>query len=114
LINYHHLGGRSGTYPLPLKDTIFCKDVNLTLYEADRECIEQIKAKENNAFGKVNVIPYCVSSRRGVGDFILIIIQQQTHFTSSMKTSKIIAEYLNIYLGSIVLVMLVKKLKQNQ
>lgn len=71
MINYHHLGGRSGTYPLLLKDTIFCKDVNLTLYEADRECIEQIKAKENNAFGKVNVIPYCVSSKRGIGDLYI-------------------------------------------
>ena len=69
MINYHHLGGRGGTYPLPLKDTIFCKDVNLTLYEADRDCIKQIKAKENNAFRKINVIPYCVSSKSGKGDF---------------------------------------------
>ncbi len=43
MITYHHIGGRNGTYPLPLADSILLRDFHLALYDADENCFEQIE-----------------------------------------------------------------------
>ena len=67
MITYHHIGGRNGTFPIPVKGTGFSQDVHLVLYEADLDCFEQIMQAENASFGKVTVHPYCISETKKSG-----------------------------------------------
>ena len=67
MITYHHIGGRNGTFPVPLKDVSFSKDVHLVLYDADPDCYEQIVQSEKGAFGKVTVYPYCIGEKTTSG-----------------------------------------------
>jgi FkbM family methyltransferase len=69
MITYHHVGGRSGTFPLPLKGVSFSEDIHLILYDADCDCVEQIQHVENGEFGQVTVLPYCIGEKTGTGTF---------------------------------------------
>jgi FkbM family methyltransferase len=69
MITYHHIGGRSGTFPLPLKGTSFTKDVHLILYDADPDCLKQIEEAKNEGFGKVSVYPFCIADTTREGKF---------------------------------------------
>lgn len=65
-ISIHHVGGRGGEKPFPTLD-IFEKDFVNVLYEADRDCIEQIRAGYEACESELHVIPCCLgqSSRAG-------------------------------------------------
>ncbi|ATN67709.1 FkbM family methyltransferase [Coxiella burnetii] len=65
MITYHHIGGRNGTYPLPLADSILLRDFHLALYDADENCFEQMKKVEQEGWGKVSVYPYCIGKKTG-------------------------------------------------
>ena len=60
MITYHHIGGRNGTYPLPLKNSLLLSEFHLILYDADTNCFEQMKGVDQNSWGKVSVFPYCI------------------------------------------------------
>lgn len=71
MLTYHHIGGRNGTYPLPLKNGPLLKDFQLILYDADANCLAQMKDAEHDAWGKVTVFPYCIGEKTGTGNFNL-------------------------------------------
>lgn len=71
MITYHHIGGRNGTYPLPLKNSPFFNEFHLILYDADANCFEQMKGKEQDSWGKVDVYPYCIGGKTGKKPFHL-------------------------------------------
>jgi len=59
-----HIGGRSGSIGFP-KDTAFNDSIENIIFEADKNCIEQIKQKNPNA----KVYPYFIGEKRGKVDF---------------------------------------------
>jgi len=59
-----HIGGRSGSIGFP-KDTAFNDSIEYIIFEADKNCIEQIKQKNPNA----KVYPYFIGEKRGKVDF---------------------------------------------
>ena len=59
-----HIGGRSGTMPFP-RDTSFNDSIDHILFEADKDCIEQIKQRNPIA----RVFPYCISNKNMEGIF---------------------------------------------
>ena len=71
MITYHHIGGRNGTYPRPLKNGPLLNDFHLILYDADINCLEQMKHAEHYAWGKVDVYPYCIGGKTGTRPFHL-------------------------------------------
>lgn len=71
MITYHHIGGRNGTYPLPLKKGKILGDFHLILYDADSGCIKQMHLSEQGDWGKVSILPYCISGKTGRAPFYL-------------------------------------------
>ena len=71
MITYHHIGGRNGTYPLPLKKGILLKDFHLILYDADENCFEQMGKAAHDAWGEVSLYPYCIGGSSGKASFNL-------------------------------------------
>ncbi|MCH9770314.1 MAG: FkbM family methyltransferase, partial [Gammaproteobacteria bacterium] len=63
MITYHHIGGRNGTSSVPLTGAKFLQDFHLVFYDADENCIEQIRKSEKSDFGKVTVCPYCIGKQ---------------------------------------------------
>ena len=59
MITYHHIGGRNGTYPLPLADSIL-----LRYFHADENCFKQMKKVEQKGWWKFSVYPYCIGKNR--------------------------------------------------
>ena len=59
-----HIGGRSGSIGFP-KDTAFNDSIGYIIFEADKNCIEQIKQRNPNA----KVYPYFVGEKSGKVDF---------------------------------------------
>lgn len=71
MITYHHIGGRNGTYPLPLKTGPLLNEFHLVLYDADKDCFEQMKGQDHTAWGKVSVYPYGIGGKTGTQPFHL-------------------------------------------
>lgn len=71
MIIYHHIGGRNGTYPLPLRHGPLLNDFHLVLYDADENCFAQMKNVHNQDWGRIDVYPYCIGGYTGVGKFNL-------------------------------------------
>lgn len=71
MITYHHIGGRNGTYPLPLKNSPLLEEFHLILYDADANCFEQMKKTTQQAWGKVDVYPYCIGGKTEKRPFYL-------------------------------------------
>ena len=72
MITYHHIGGRNGTYPLPLKAGPLLKDFHLVLYDADDNCLQQMhKAQGDSEWGQLSIFPYCIGGETGQGLFHL-------------------------------------------
>ena len=69
MIVYHHIGGRNGTYPMPIKNGPLLNDFHLVLYEPDVSCIDHIKKNVNDQFKKVTVLPYCIGGETGKSTF---------------------------------------------
>ncbi len=63
MITYHHIGGRNGTFPIPVNNVSFSKDVHLILYDADSSCCDQINPSQTNDFYKTSIFPYCIGSQ---------------------------------------------------
>mgnify|MGYP001288401173 CR=1 FL=1 len=59
-----HIGGRGGSMPFP-RDTFFNDSIDHILFEADKDCIEQIKQRNPIA----RVFPYCISNKNMKGNF---------------------------------------------
>jgi len=59
-ISVHHIGGRAGSRPFPVIDK-FERDIINVLYDADVDCLEQIKAVNQKLGSELHVLPYCVS-----------------------------------------------------
>jgi len=65
----HLVGGRGGTPPLPVPPD-FEKDIINVMYDADESAVPQIIHNSiDGNLSKTVVLPYCVSSREGVGKF---------------------------------------------
>ncbi|PHQ81666.1 MAG: FkbM family methyltransferase [Coxiella sp. (in: Bacteria)] len=71
MITYHHIGGRSGTYPFPLKNNNLLKDFHLVLYDADVDCVSQMESSKNSLFGKESILPYCIGKTSSTANFHL-------------------------------------------
>lgn len=71
MINYHHIGGRNGTFPLPLKTGKLLNDFHLILYDADANCQEQMSKSLQGEWGKISVFPYCIGGQTGRASFHL-------------------------------------------
>lgn len=71
MINYHHIGGRNGTYPLPLKKGALLQDFHLILYDADANCFEQMEKVKQDNWGKISVYPYCIGGKSEKATFNL-------------------------------------------
>lgn len=71
MITYHHIGGRNGTYPLPLKNGILLENFHLVLYDADMNCFSHMEQAKQGSWGKISVHPYCIGGKTGKGTFNL-------------------------------------------
>lgn len=69
MITYHHIGGRNGTYPLPLRQGKLLQDFHLVLYDADADCFQQMEKAEKGPWGRVSIYPYCIGKKSGKGSF---------------------------------------------
>jgi FkbM family methyltransferase len=63
-ISIHHIGGRDGNGAFPLHPR-FQDDLVVTFYDADADCIEQIKERTSYLESEVHVLPYCVGAISG-------------------------------------------------
>ena len=61
-LSVHHIGGRAGTRGFPQMKK-FEKDIINVLYDADEDCLEQIKARNLNIESKLHVLPYAFSDK---------------------------------------------------
>ena len=78
-ISLHHIGGRNGSRSFPgLKS--FEKDIVNVLYDADKDCIEDIIEKNKNEGSQLHVFPYCVGGMNTKASFNL----SYDPFTSSL------------------------------
>ena len=78
-ISIHHIGGRDGHGPFPMLSR-FEPDFVLTYYDADADCVEQIKERNQYLKSEVHVLPYCLG--RGSGQATLFI--NYDPYTSSL------------------------------
>jgi FkbM family methyltransferase len=60
----HHVGGRGGTRSFPLLK-LFESDIINIIFDADEECIDQIKKKWSLQPSETIVLPYCLSAQVG-------------------------------------------------
>lgn len=67
-LNVHHIGGRFGDGGFPVIDA-FEKDVVRVLYDADSDCIEQIKERHKKSKSELHVFPYCIGENNQTGTF---------------------------------------------
>ena len=58
----HHVGGRAGNRSFPLLSK-FEKDMVNVLYDADRDCIQQIESRNRILGSEMHVLPYCVGGK---------------------------------------------------
>lgn len=68
-ITYHHIGGRNGTYPFPIKNSSLLKDFHLVLYDADAVCKIQMEEAQKNSLNRTSIFPYCISETSKLGHF---------------------------------------------
>jgi|SRR3989338_409923 len=83
-INYHHIGGRGGKFPIEIPRSMK-KSIALTLYDADSSCIEEAyKNLRKKGFLSIDVLPYCVSDKNDHDNFI---ITSQPHASSMLEAN---------------------------
>ncbi len=58
-LSVHYIGGRCGNKALPISAK-FLGDVSDVFYEADKSCLDQIKANQSVG-SKTHILPYCLS-----------------------------------------------------
>lgn len=69
MISYHHIGGRNGTFPLPLRDSPLTRDFNLVVYDADENCQASMTPDNQELWGNVTILPYCISGKNQIDNF---------------------------------------------
>src|SRR5438094_499354 len=69
-LSIHHIGGREGSGSLP-PISQFRDDLVYTLYDADADCIEQIKERNEGKCSELHVLPFCVGAGQGKGTFYI-------------------------------------------
>lgn len=69
-ISLHHIGGRSGSRAFPILKS-FEKDMVSVFYDADKDCIEQIKENNLRFSSELHVLPFCLGKANGKAEFNL-------------------------------------------
>ena len=67
-ISVHHIGGRGGDRGFPVRKP-FEKDIVNVLYDADKDCVDDIFEKVRNHGSELHVFPYCVGGVDGKASF---------------------------------------------
>lgn len=65
-ISLHHIGGRFGNGGFPVIPE-FEQDMVRVYYDADKDCIDQIREKMKGSSSEVHVLPYCIGGADGQG-----------------------------------------------
>ncbi|MCP4150518.1 MAG: FkbM family methyltransferase [bacterium] len=89
-ISLHHIGGRGGTRAFPYIPGIE-KDIVNVLYDADPDCAEQIKERNESKESELHVLPYCLGETNKTANFTI----NYDPFTSSLY--KLNPEYGDFY-----------------
>ena len=66
-LSVHHIGGRAGSRTFPILKA-FEKDIINVLYDADLECVEQIRERNGILSSELHVLPYCLGASRTEGE----------------------------------------------
>lgn len=91
LINYHHIGGRGGKFPINIPG-VLRDGVHLTMYDADEDCVDEAKNSSFvSGFNKVDIFPFCISDQNSVEDFI---ITKQPHASSLLESNPEVYPYI--------------------
>lgn len=69
-LHIHHIGGRFGNGGFPLLDR-FEKDFVRVYYDADADCLSQVKERWKDSSAVVRVLPYCIGDRERRSNFSL-------------------------------------------
>ncbi len=80
-LSVHHIGGRDGSRGFPSLGLLE-QDVVNVLYDADPDCLQQIRQRNVTQRSKVHVLPYCVSDACRKATFTI----HYDPFTSSLKS----------------------------
>lgn len=88
-ISIHHVGGRDGHGPFPIESQ-FQPDLILTFYEADADCVEQIKERNRHLESEVHVLPYCLGAKRGE---VTLSINYDPYTSSLLPNNPAYADY---------------------
>jgi FkbM family methyltransferase len=75
----HHIGGRSGSRSFPILKR-FEQDIVSVLYDADPDCLEQVREVNERLGSEVIVLPDCFAGNSGERDFFI----NYDPYTSSM------------------------------
>lgn len=59
----HHIGGRGGSRSFPI-NKFFESDIINVLYDADQDCIDQIKESNDKLESSLTVYPHCISDQK--------------------------------------------------
>lgn len=68
-ISVHHIGGMAGSRVFPILDK-FEKDIIDVIYDADSDCLDQVKEDNESLGSKLHLLPYCV----GGTEFLMLNI----------------------------------------
>src|SRR5438132_1172489 len=68
LLSVHHVGGRDGSQAFPILPH-FEKEVVSVMYDADPDCIVQIRERNERLPSKTLVLPYCLGGTTGHAAF---------------------------------------------
>ncbi|MBI4689835.1 MAG: FkbM family methyltransferase [Nitrospirae bacterium] len=67
-LSIHHIGGRFGDGGFPIMRP-FEKDIIRVIYDADSDCVDQIREKHKDSLSELHVLPYCVGEADRPGEF---------------------------------------------
>ena len=69
-ISVHHVGGRNGSGDFPSVEFFAAEIVNV-MYDADKDCTNQIDNVWSTSKSETFVLPYCLSDKKGLSSFNL-------------------------------------------
>lgn len=78
-LSVHHIGGRSGSRSFPILER-FERDIVSVLYDADSNCLEQVREVNERLGSELIVLPNCFAGSSGERDFYI----NYDPYTSSM------------------------------
>lgn len=92
-ISLHHIGGRSGSRAFPILKS-FEKDFVSVFYDADKDCIEQIKENNLRFDSELYVLPCCLGRTNGKAEFNL---NYDPYTSSLLKPNNNTGQYYYFY-----------------